>query len=116
MEFFTDEYDAIEYVECVRGVLSSVGEEDASFRHDGRRDHAFAPIVDLVVVKSAFAEPEKLNHVCTAESDRIREFSLEFPLVQGYLHEGHVLVAIRSSGESETWDTFDDCLGLDSLA
>jgi hypothetical protein len=27
MEFFTDEYDAIEYVECVGGVLSSVGKE-----------------------------------------------------------------------------------------
>ena len=96
MEFFTDEYDAIEYVKCVRGILSSVGEENASFRHDGRRDHAFAPIVDLVVVKPAFAEAEKLDHVRTAESDRIGELSLEFPLVQGYLHEGHVLVTIRA--------------------
>jgi hypothetical protein len=93
---FTDEYDAVEYMECVSGILSSIGQENAGFRHDGRRHHAFTPVVDLIVVKPAFAEAEKLDHIRSAETDGIRELSLEFSLVQGYLHESHVLVTIRA--------------------
>ena len=77
VQFFADQHNAVENVERIGGVLAAVGQENGGFRHDRRGDHAFAPVVDLVVVESALAEPQKLDHVGAGEADGVPAVRLE---------------------------------------
>src|SRR5271165_3620677 len=115
MQFFSNEYHAVEDVECIGSILASVGEKNARLRHDSGGHHAFAPVVDLVVMEAAFSQPEKLDHIGAAESDGIAELALKLPLIEGYLHEGHILVTVGSSWQPKTWNAFNHSLCLDSL-
>jgi len=69
--------------EGVRGVLLSVGQEDGRLRHDGGGYHALAPVVDLVVVETAFSQAEEFDHVGARETDGVCELPLDLSLVQG---------------------------------
>src|SRR5690606_13463295 len=93
---------------------AAVGQKDRRFGHDRRGNHALAPVVDLVIVKSALAEPQQLDHVGAGEAHRIAELAPS-ALIQRYLHERHVLVAISGCWKAETGDALDYCLGLDAL-
>lgn len=96
-------------------VLPPIGEENRRLRHDRGGYHSFAPIINFVIVETAFAKPEELNHVCTSEPYRVSELALEFSLIQGDLHESHVLVAVSGSGETKTGYAFNDGLSLNFL-
>src|ERR1043166_3304858 len=115
LQFFADQDHAVEDVKRVGGVLSSIGQKNGCLRHDGGSNHALAPVVDFVIVEAAFAEPQKFDHIGSAEADGIGKLSLRFSLVESDFHECHVLVAIGGGGQTEAGNAFNDGFGLDFL-
>src|SRR6202030_1788825 len=71
---------------------------------------------NLVVVEPAFAQSKELDHVGAAEAHGVRHLALAFSLIQGDLHESHVLVAVGRGRKTETRNALDNGFCLDFLS